>query len=114
MTALLVTLGAAVGAPLRFLAGHYLDDAHPIGPLPTGTLLVNVAGSFLLGLFSALSLSGHQMALLGTGFCGAFTTWSALAVKAAERGWRGGTTYALVSVVGAIAACALGFLVGQS
>jgi fluoride exporter len=109
VTALLVALGAAVGAPLRFFAGHHLDD-----DFPAGTLLVNVAGSFLLGLFSALSLNGHQMAFLGTGFCGAFTTWSALAVKAAERGWRGGTTYALVSVVGAVAACALGFLVAQS
>ena len=114
MTALLVALGAAVGAPLRFLAGHHLDDAHPIGSLPTGTLLVNLAGSFLLGLFSALSLTGHQMAFLGTGFCGAFTTWSALAVKVTERGWRGGTTYALVSVVGVVAACSLGFLIGQS
>jgi CrcB protein len=110
VTALLVALGAAIGAPLRFLAGHHLDDAH----FPTGTLLVNLAGSFLLGLFSALSLTGHQMAFLGTGFCGAFTTWSALAVKVTERGWRGGTTYALVSVVGAVAACSLGFLIGQS
>lgn len=114
MTGLLVALGAAIGAPLRYLAGHYLDDAHPIGTLPTGTLLVNLIGSFLLGLFSALSLTGHQLAFLGTGFCGAFTTYSALAVKASERGWRGGTTYALVSVVGAVAACSLGYLIGQS
>ena len=109
MTALLVALGAAIGAPMRFLAGHHLDQ-----DFPAGTLLVNVAGSFLLGLFSALSLTGDQMALLGTGFCGAFTTWSALAVKATERGWRGGTAYALISVVGAVAACSLGFLIGQS
>ena len=109
MTALLVVLGAAAGAPLRFLAGHYLDE-----DFPTGTLLANVAGSVLFGLFSALSLTGHQMAFLGTGFCGAFTTWSALAVKATERGWLGGTAYALVSVVGAVAACSLGFLIGQS
>jgi CrcB protein len=109
VTALLVALGAGLGAPLRYLAGHHLDD-----DFPTGTLLVNVAGSFLLGLFSALSLTGHQMAFVGTGFCGAFTTWSALAVKATERGWRGGTAYALVSVIGAVAACSLGFLLGQS
>jgi CrcB protein len=109
VTALLVALGAGLGAPLRYLAGHHLDD-----DFPTGTLLVNVAGSFLLGLFSALSLTGHQTAFLGTGFCGAFTTWSALAVKAAEHGWRGGTAYALVSVTGAVAACSLGFLLGQS
>jgi len=109
MTALLVALGAAIGAPLRFLAGHHLDD-----DFPTGTLLVNLAGSFLLGLFSALSLTGHQLAFLGTGFCGAFTTYSALAVKATEHGWRAGAAYALVSVVGAVGACALGFVLGQS
>jgi CrcB protein len=109
MTGLLVALGAGIGAPLRYLAGHHLDD-----DFPTGTLVVNLVGSFLLGLFSALSLTGHQMAFLGTGFCGAFTTYSALAVKATEQGWRRGTTYALVSVVGAVAACSLGFLIGQS
>jgi CrcB protein len=109
MTGLLVALGAGIGAPLRYLAGHHLDD-----DFPTGTLLVNLAGSFLLGLFSAMSLTGHQMAFLGTGFCGAFTTYSALAVKATEHGWRRGTAYALVSVVGAVAACSLGFLIGQS
>ena len=109
MTGLLVALGAAVGAPLRYLAGHHLDDE-----FPTGTLLVNLLGSLLLGLFSAMSLSGHQMAFLGTGFCGAFTTYSALAVKATERGWRQGTAYAAVSVVGAVVACALGFTLGQS
>ena len=53
MTALLVALGAAVGAPLRHFVGHHLD-----GRMPWGILLVNVAGSFLLGMFSALALSG--------------------------------------------------------
>ena len=48
MTALLVALGAAVGAPLRHFVGHHLD-----GRMPWGILLVNVAGSFLLGMFSA-------------------------------------------------------------
>jgi fluoride exporter len=109
VTALLVALGAALGAPLRFLAGHHLDE-----DFATGTLLVNLAGSFLLGLFSALSLTGHQLAFLGTGFCGAFTTYSALAVKATEHGWRAGTAYALVSVLGAVGACAVGFWLGQS
>ena len=51
MTPLLVALGAAVGAPLRLLAGHWLDRG-----FPWGTLLANVVGSFLLGSFSALRL----------------------------------------------------------
>ena len=49
MTWLLVALGAAVGAPLRYVAGQLLD-----GRLPRGTILVNWVGSFLLGWFSGL------------------------------------------------------------
>ena len=53
MTVLLVAAGAAVGAPLRYVAAHLLD-----GRLHWGTILVNVVGSFLLGLFSGMALSG--------------------------------------------------------
>ena len=107
MTPLLVALGAAVGAPLRFLAGHWLD-----GRFPWGTLLVNVAGSFLLGLFSALALGEHPMALLSIGFCGGFTTYSAFAVKIHEQGLRQGTAYAAVTVLVSLAACVGGFALG--
>ena len=51
VTWLLVALGAAVGAPLRYVAGHLLD-----GRLPRGTILVNWVGSFLLGWFTGLGL----------------------------------------------------------
>ena len=105
MTALLVALGAAVGAPLRYLLGHTLDREFPYG-----TLVANLAGSFLLGLFSAWSLTGHQIALLGTGFCGGLTTYSAFAVKAVEHR---SASYVVVTVVGALALCALGFWLGQ-
>ena len=105
MTALLVALGAAVGAPLRHLVGHHLD-----GRMPWGILLVNVAGSFLLGVFSALALSGSAMALLGTGFCGGLTTYSTFAVQTVRWGRREGTVLAVVTVAGSLAACALGFL----
>lgn len=111
MTALLVAVGAAVGAPLRFLIGRWLD-----GRFPWGTLLVNVLGSFLLGIFSAMSLrqslgeSGY--ALVATGFCGAFTTYSTFAVQVHDRGVRTGTAYAVWTLAGSLAACALGFLLG--
>jgi CrcB protein len=109
VTGLLVAVGASVGAPLRYLAGHHLDRV-----FPRGTLLVNVLGSFLLGLFSALSLSGDQAALLGTGFCGAFTTYSAFAVKAVELGPRQGAAYTVLTVGLALAAASLGWAIGQS
>ena len=110
MTALLVAVGGAVGAVLRFLAGHRWDR-----DLPAGTLLVNVAGSFLLGVFSALSLDRDALALLGTGFCGGLTTYSAFAVQThALGGRRRGAGYAAATVVLALGACGAGFWVAQA
>lgn len=108
MTGLLVALGAAVGSPLRYVVAQRWD-----GRFPRGTLAVNVLGSLLLGLLTALSLSGHAMALLGTGFCGGFTTYSAFAVQAHGSGPRQGLAYALMTTVLAVGACALGFWVGD-
>ena len=104
MTPLLVALGAAVGAPLRYLIATRLD-----GRLPWGTLAVNVAGSFLLGVFSALALGGHAVALLGTGFCGGLTTYSAFAAQTHALGRRAGTGYAAATIALSLAACSLGF-----
>jgi fluoride exporter len=104
VTLLLVGLGAAVGAPLRYLAAHFLD-----GHLHWGTIAVNIVGSFLLGLFSALALTGATTALLGTGFCGAFTTFSAFAVQTHDLGPRKGAATIALTVVPALAACFLGF-----
>ncbi|NEK60608.1 CrcB family protein [Geodermatophilus sabuli] len=75
MTPLLVVAGAVVGAPLRLLVtrlagrgGH--DPAR-------GTLVVNVAGSAVLGaLLGAAAVPAGVVALVGTGFCGALTTFS--------------------------------------
>jgi CrcB protein len=107
VTALYVVLGAALGAPLRYLAGHLLD-----GGVHWGTVLVNVVGSFLLGLFSAMALSDHATAFLGVGFCGALTTFSAFAVQTHDAGPLRGAANVLLTVPPALAACALGFLLG--
>jgi len=107
VTALLVALGAAVGAPLRLLLAHTFD-----GRLHRGTLAANVLGSFLLGLFTALGLDNHTMALLGTGFCGGFTTYSSFAVQAHAGGRRAGSTYVVVTLGLSLGACALGFVLG--
>jgi CrcB protein len=107
VTVLLVALGAAFGAPLRFTVASLYDR-----DFPWGTWAVNVAGSFVLGLFSALALSGHAMALLGTGFCGGFTTYSAFAVQTHAQGRARGTAYAVLTIAAALGACALGFWLG--
>ena len=75
MTLLLVALGAAVGAPLRYLTDRWVQVR--FGPaFPFGTLLVNAAGSLLLGILTGLSAGEPTLALLGTGLCGALTTYS--------------------------------------
>jgi CrcB protein len=74
-----VALGGFVGAPSRYLLDRAVNRRIE-SDLPWGTFLVNVSGSFVLGLLTGLSLSHHlsstAKALLGTGFCGAYTTFS--------------------------------------
>jgi CrcB protein len=107
VTALLVALGAAVGAPLRYAVAHALD-----GRWPAGTLVVNVVGSGLAGVFAGLAVSGDAWALLVTGFCGGFTTYSSAAVHSVDLGRRG-LAYAAATVVLSVAAAALGFVLAR-
>jgi CrcB protein len=107
VTALLVALGAAVGAPLRLLAARYLDHRSHLG-----TVVVNLLGSALLGWLVGHGVDGRPLALLGTGFCGAFTTYSAVAVQSVNRGgWRG-LGYAVGTVLGCLAVAAGGYALG--
>jgi CrcB protein len=109
VTPLHVVLGAAVGAPTRFVLGRLLD-----GRLHWGTLAVNVAGSLVLGVLTAAGVSASVMALLGTGFCGGLTTYSSFSVQAVDAGARRGTAYVLMTVVGCLLAAALGYGVGSA
>ena len=71
MRVLFVILGSAVGAPARFLVDQYFRK---FTDKPVGTFLVNVLGSFFIGL--AFSSSEHLHDLFAIGFAGSFTTWS--------------------------------------
>src|SRR5207247_10732496 len=79
MTALFVVLGAAVGAPLRYLADRAVQARHD-SVFPWGTFTVTVAGSFVLGVLvrgaSGHAVPGGMVSLLRTGLCGARTTYS--------------------------------------
>lgn len=107
--ALLVALGAGIGAPLRYLWSQALDDRWPIG-----TLAVNVVGSGLAGLFAALSLSEGGWAFAVTGFCGALTTYSAFVVQSVDRGPRLGGAYAVITAIASITLCFVGFTFGAA
>jgi CrcB protein len=76
VTALLVVLGAVVGAPLRLFADR-VAGARRGGASVLGTLTVNVVGSAVLGVLLGLrDVSPAVVALVGTGFCGSLTTFS--------------------------------------
>ncbi|TYB66803.1 fluoride efflux transporter CrcB [Nonomuraea sp. PA05] len=117
MTVLLIVLGAAVGAPLRYLADRAVQARHDTG-FPWGTLTVNVAGSALLGFLAALPADGGLMALAGTGFCGALTTYSTLGyetVRLMEKGARfQAAANAVVSVVAGLGAAYCGAALAQA
>jgi CrcB protein len=88
-TPLLVGLGGAVGAVARFTVGELLDS-HPLTrELPSSTLVVNVLGTFLLGLLTFGGAGSETMLFVGTGACGAFTTFSSFSVQTVEQ-WEAG------------------------
>jgi CrcB protein len=71
MSVLYIILGAAIGAPARFAIDQYIRR---FSTKPYGIFLVNILGSFLLGL--TFKSSEHTHDLVAIGFAGAFTTWS--------------------------------------
>lgn len=86
-----IAVAGALGAPARYLLDGYVQKRTE-SRLPFGTLVVNVTGSFLLGLIVGFALyhsfGDTPRAILGTGFCGAYTTFSTFAydtVRLAER-----------------------------
>lgn len=80
---LLAGCGGFVGTSLRFLTGKLCSHIH-VGSFPLGTFTVNIVGSLLIGLLFGLAenrgmLSPASSAVLITGFCGGFTTFSTFA-----------------------------------
>ncbi|MBB5783695.1 fluoride efflux transporter CrcB [Nonomuraea jabiensis] len=103
MTVLLIVLGAALGAPLRYLADRAVQARHDT-VFPWGTLTVNVAGSALLGFLAALPAGGGAMALAGTGFCGALTTYSTFGYETVRLVEEGARFHAVANAAAAVVA----------
>lgn len=121
MTALLVLIGGAIGAPARYLTDVMIQSRHR-SMLPWGTITVNVVGSFVLGLVAGLTDAGHlpasMLTLVGTGFCGALTTFSTFSyetVRLANAGqWRAAVGNVALSLAAGLAAVCLGWLIGAA
>ncbi|MBA3417596.1 MAG: fluoride efflux transporter CrcB [Geodermatophilaceae bacterium] len=117
MTVALVALGAAIGAPLRYLVERAVR-ARVRSSLPWGTLLVNVAGSLVLGLLVGLLAPPQWQALLGVGLCGALTTYSAFGfdtvVLTESRERLLALLYVVASLVAGLAAALVGLAGGAA
>lgn len=111
-----VALGGAVGSVTRYLVGVAVQGRSGLD-LPIGTLLVNLSGSLLLGFLLRYALetpavSPEVRALLTTGFCGGYTTFSTFSyetVALMEDGdWRRAGLYVGLSLAGSILGVMLG------
>ncbi|WP_411720283.1 fluoride efflux transporter CrcB [Mycetocola sp.] len=114
-----VALAGGTGAVARFLLDGFLQSRATSYPL--GTLVINVSGSFLLGLVTGLALSAlvpsPVFLILGSGFLGGYTTFSTASVESVRLIQARRYGVALVNSVGmlvlAVLASAAGFLLGS-
>ena len=119
MTWLWVALGAGVGAPARYLTDRWVQSRHD-SVFPWGTLAVNVVASFLLGALTggAGAVSPAVALALGTGFCGALSTYSTFSYETLRLLETRARFLALANVVVALVAgfgaVALGWTIGSA
>lgn len=108
---LLVGVGGSVGALSRYLVQAAIEAE----VFPTGTLVVNVVGSFVLGVVAFAGLPPGVALTVGTGACGAFTTFSSFAFETVRLVETGHPVLAGANAagnfVGALAAVGLAWLV---
>ncbi len=105
METALVGLGAAVGAVTRHAVGSFIDST----TFPWATLIVNTAGSFLLGIVLLGGLDSQIQLAVGVGFCGAFTTFSSFSFQTVTLWERGDRVGAVANAVGNLGFSLLGF-----
>ena len=119
MTLILVALAGSIGASSRFLVDGLVKKSVK-SPFPFGTLTINIGGSFLLGLLTSLTsthlLSPNIKVIVGTGFCGGYTTFSTSNFETVQLLRSGRNTLAITNALGTVAltmaAVLLGFEVG--
>ncbi|WP_217169397.1 fluoride efflux transporter CrcB [Streptomyces sp. AC512_CC834] len=107
MNWLLVVAGGMIGAPLRYLTDRAVRSRHD-SVLPWGTFTVNVVGCLVLGLLMGAAPAGAAGSdlrlLLGTGLCGALTTYSTFSHETLRLAETGARLRAGVNVVASVAA----------
>jgi CrcB protein len=112
-TYLIVGMGGFIGANARFIVGRWAMQKWG-GQFPIGTFLINVSGSFILGLFATLALhfawDDRWRLLIAVGFVGAFTTFSTFEYETLELAIQGSWMGAGVNILGSVLC---GFIAGS-
>ncbi|MFD7898789.1 fluoride efflux transporter CrcB [Streptomyces sp. NPDC059743] len=107
MNWLLVLAGAAVGGPLRYLTDRAVQARHDT-VFPWGTFTVNVVGCLVLGLLTGAVAAGAASSsvqlLIGTGLCGALTTYSTFSYETLRLAEDGAKFYAAANVIASVIA----------
>jgi CrcB protein len=119
MLALAVGFGAAIGAVARYLLDQAVSRRRA-GTFPAGTWIINISGAFVLGLLAGLAthhgLATDVVAVVGTGVCGGYTTFSTFSYESVRLMEEGSGLIALANLAGSLvaglAAAALGLGLG--
>ncbi len=98
--AYLVGTGGAIGAILRYGVANFLLWWRGPHTFPVSTVVVNVIGSFVLGLVIFTGSGDESTLLIGVGACGAFTTYSSFSVQTVRLWEDGKHGYAIVNAIG--------------
>ncbi|KXK58020.1 MAG: fluoride efflux transporter CrcB [Chlorobi bacterium] len=116
-TYLYIAIGAVAGGIARYQLGIWIGEWRGTSAgFPWATLLINISGAFVLGfLFRWLRFgtgNHHLQALLGTGFCGAFTTFSTFSLETVNLMMESQTPTALLYVAASVVLAPVGCFVG--
>lgn len=116
MTLVLIAVGGAAGAVSRYLVHVWVEQLAG-GRFPWGTFVVNISGSFLLGLVFALSIDRAMLAPeiripLMVGFIGSYTTFSTLMLESWRLAEDGDMLFLLANIIGSILVGLLALVAG--